>query len=55
MLLATGSLILPAIGRLPIGELADFGLFYACVLAPAIVDTMRQRRLRPVFCWGRRC
>jgi hypothetical protein len=52
MLLATGSMILPAIGRLPISVLAAFGLFYACVLVPVIVDTMRHRRLHPVFGWG---
>jgi hypothetical protein len=52
MLLATGSMILPAISRLPIGEFAGFGLFYACVLVPVIVDTVRQRRLHPVFGWG---
>jgi hypothetical protein len=52
MLLATVSVILPGISRLPIGALAGFGLFYACVLIPAIVDTVRHRRLHPVFGWG---
>lgn len=52
MLLATESMILPAISRLPIGEFADFGLFYACVLVPVVVDTVRHRRLHPVFGWG---
>lgn len=52
MLLATCSIILPAISRLPIGALASFGLFYACVLVPVIVDTARHRRLHPTFGWG---
>lgn len=52
MLLATASMILPAISRLPIGEFAGFGLFYACVLVPVIVDTLRHRGLHPVFGWG---
>jgi hypothetical protein len=52
MLLATCSIIVPAIARLPIGELPVWGLFYACVLLPAIVDTVRHRRLHPVFGWG---
>jgi hypothetical protein len=52
MLLATVSVILPGISRLPIGASAGFGLFYACVLVPVIVDTVRHRRLHPVFGWG---
>jgi hypothetical protein len=52
MLLATVSIILPGISRLPIGAFAGFGLFYACVLVPVIVDTVRHRRLHPVFGWG---
>lgn len=52
MLLATCSIILPAIARLPIGEFAGWGLFYSCVLGPVIVDTVRHRRLHPVFGWG---
>jgi hypothetical protein len=52
MLLATCSIILPAIARLPIGAFASFAVFYACVLVPAIVDTFRHRRLHPVFDWG---
>jgi len=52
MLLATCSIILPAIGRLPMGPLADFLVFYACVLIPAIADSVRHRRLHPAFGWG---
>ena len=52
MLLATCSIILPVIGRLPMGPLADFLVFYACVLIPAIVDSMRHRRVHPAFGWG---
>ena len=52
MLLATCSIILPAIGRLPMGPLADFLVFYVCVLIPVIVDSVRHRRLHPAFGWG---
>ncbi|MGH7669821.1 MAG: hypothetical protein ACRENQ_10050 [Gemmatimonadaceae bacterium] len=52
MLLVTCSIILPAISRLPISALAGFGLFYACVPAPVVVDTARHRRLHPAFGWG---
>jgi hypothetical protein len=52
MLLATCSIILPAMARLPIGAFAGFALFYACVLIPAIVDSVRHRRLHPAFGWG---
>jgi hypothetical protein len=52
MLLATCSIILPAIARLPIGAFAGFAVFYACVLVPVVVDTLRHRRLHPVFGWG---
>lgn len=52
MLLATCSIILPAVGRLHISVLATFALFYACVLVPVAVDTLRHRRLHPAFAWG---
>ena len=54
MLLATAGIILPAITRLPIGEFAGSGLFYACVLVPVIVDTVRlcSTRLRISRLWS---
>lgn len=44
MLLATCSILLPAISRIPISASASFALFYACVLVPVAVDGMRHRR-----------
>jgi len=52
MLLATASIVLPAIGRLPIGLVPIWLIFYACVLVPVAVDTQRHRRLHPAFGWG---
>lgn len=52
MLLATCSLIMPAIARLPIGTPEKFLLLNACVLVPVIVDSVRHRRLHPAFGWG---
>ncbi len=51
MLLATCSIIMPPIARLPVNPPEAFALFYACVLVPVIVDTVRHRRLRPAFGW----
>jgi len=52
MLLATASIVLPALGRLPLGPVATWLLFYACVLVPVAVDTLRHRRLHSAFGWG---
>lgn len=53
MLLATLSLTPVAIGRLPLPSLVLFWLIYGLSLSvPAIVDTVRNRRLHPVFGWG---
>lgn len=53
MLLATLSLTSVAIGRLPFPTFAFFWLAYGlCLFVPAIVDTVRNRRLHPVFGWG---
>ena len=52
MFLATASIVLPALGRLPLGLVATWLLFYACVLVPVAVDTLRHRRLHPAFGWG---
>ncbi|HEY1890139.1 MAG TPA: hypothetical protein VGG63_07015 [Steroidobacteraceae bacterium] len=53
MLLATLSLTSVAIGRLPFPSFNYFWLAYGVVLfVPAIIDTVRNRRLHPVFGWG---
>ncbi|HEX5122653.1 MAG TPA: hypothetical protein VFV97_05335 [Rhodanobacteraceae bacterium] len=52
MLLATASLLLPALARLPLSILATWILFYAAVLVPVATDTIRHRRLHPAFGWG---
>lgn len=52
MLLATCSIIMPAIGRLPISPNTMEAVFYACVFVPVIVDTVLHRRLHPAFGWG---
>lgn len=52
MLLATLSIVLPAIARLHLGLGMSWAVFYVCVLAPVAVDTLRHRRLHPVFGWG---
>ncbi len=52
MLLAACSITLPGISRLPISVSAVFGIFYALILVPVVVDTVRHRRLHPAFAWG---
>lgn len=56
MLLATASLLGPAIARLPLTFFHDnvhaLLTLDACILLCAIVDTARHRRLHPVFAWG---
>lgn len=52
MLLATASIVLPALGRLPLGLFAIWTLFYACVLVPVAIDTWRHQRLHAAFGWG---
>lgn len=53
MLLATLSLTSVAIGRLPFPSFTYFWLAYGIVLfVPVIIDTVRNRRLHPVFGWG---
>jgi len=54
ILLASLSLLAPAISRLPIdfGPIVRWLIFAACVFLPAIIDTVRNRRLHPVFGWG---
>ena len=52
MLLATASMLLPALGRMPLSVFATWFLFYAAVLVPVAIDTIRHRRLHPAFGWG---
>ena len=52
MLLAACSITLPGISRLPIAVSGIFGIFYALILVPVVVDTARHRRLHPAFAWG---
>lgn len=58
MLLAAVNLLAPAIARIPLhfietgGALAFFGLTDVCLLACVAFDTIKNRRLHPVFLWG---
>ena len=52
MLLASCAIVVPAIGRLPLGPLSGFLVFYACVLVPVMVDSVHHRRLHPAFGCG---
>jgi hypothetical protein len=59
MLLATLSLLLPAIQRIPLGFIQSdrsgyvvLGLYDLCVVAAVAIDTFRHRRLHPAFGWG---
>lgn len=58
MLLAAINLLTPAIARIPLdfitnnGPLAFFGLTDLCLLACVAFDTIKHRRLHPVFLWG---
>lgn len=58
MLLAALNLLPPAIARIPLqfietgGPVVFFGLTDLCVLACIVFDTVRNRRLHPVFVWA---
>jgi len=58
MLLAAINLLTPAIARIPLdfiitgGPLAFFGLTDLVLLACVAFDTVKHRRLHPVFLWG---
>jgi hypothetical protein len=53
MLLGTLSLTAVAIGRFPLPSFAYFWLLYGlCLAVPVVIDTVRNRRLHPVFGWG---
>lgn len=58
MLLAAINILTPAIARIPLdfiingGPLVFFGLTDVCLLAVVAFDTLKHRRLHPVFLWG---
>lgn len=58
MLLASLTLLAPAIARLPLkfietgGPFVFFGLTDLCVIACVAFDTIKNRRLHPAFAWG---
>ncbi len=52
MMLATLSLIAPAIGRLPLPPLWKFTLPVLAVVGCMLYDLIRQRRVHPAFLWG---
>ena len=58
MLLAAVNFLPPAIVRIPLhfietgGPLVFFGLTDVCLLACVAFDTIKNRRLHPVFLWG---
>jgi hypothetical protein len=58
MLLAAMNLLVPAVARIPLGfiqhggPLAFFGLTDLCIFACVAIDTIKHRRLHPVFLWG---
>jgi hypothetical protein len=58
MLLATVSMLTPAIARIPLGFIERggppvfFGLALLVIFACIAVDTVRNRRLHPAYAWG---
>jgi len=58
MLLAAINLLTPAIARIPLsfitngGPLAFWGLTDLCLIGFVAYDTIKHRRLHPVFLWG---
>jgi hypothetical protein len=58
MLLAAINVMTPAIARIPLsfiingGPLAFFGLTDLCLIVAVAFDTIKNRRLHPVFLWG---
>ncbi len=58
MLLGALSILTAAIARIPLqfiatgGPLAFFGLTDVCIILFVAIDTIRNRRLHPVFLWG---
>jgi hypothetical protein len=59
MLLATACMMPSAFSRIPLnltfmvsGNVSILLLFNLCVIVPAFIDTLRNRRLHPAFGWG---
>lgn len=59
MLLATACMMPSAFSRIPLdltfivsGNMSILLLFDLCVMVPAVIDTLRNRRLHPAFGWG---
>jgi hypothetical protein len=59
MLLATACMMPSAFSRIPLnltfmvsGNVSILLLFDLCVIVPALIDTLRNRRLHPAFGWG---
>ena len=58
MLLAAATLLTAAVARIPLdfilngGPLVFFGLTDLCLVAFVLFDTLKQRKLHPVFLWG---
>jgi hypothetical protein len=59
MLLATACMMPSAFSRIPLnltfmvsGNVSILLLFNLCVIAPALIDSARNRRLHPAFGWG---
>jgi hypothetical protein len=59
MLLATACMMPSAFSRIPLnltfmvsGNVSILLLFNLCVIVPALIDTLRNRRLHPAFGWG---
>jgi uncharacterized membrane protein YozB (DUF420 family) len=52
MLLATLTIIAPAIGRMPLPPMVKFAVPMIAVLGCMAFDLVRQRRIHPAFLWG---
>jgi hypothetical protein len=58
MLLAAATPLTAAIARIPLnfiatgGPLAFFGLTDLCLIAFVVIDSIKHRKLHPVFLWG---
>lgn len=58
MLLAAATLLTAAVARIPLdfilngGPVAFFGLTDLCLVAFVLFDTLKHRKLHPVFLWG---
>jgi hypothetical protein len=52
LLLATLTIIAPAIGRMPLAPVVKFAVPMLAVLGCMAFDMLRQRRIHPAFLWG---